>query len=236
MPLVGLTLVSLVSARAGLKHVHPARDLTPAGSFSGWNYVGCYTDSPAARGLNMGGYNDDQMTDAKCIEYCDQAGYGRAGVEYWRECYCGYEVDAPSTLANDSNCNFPCPGNSDEPCGGSGYMNVFSNGVAPPAEAPGPSGWEALGCYTDNVSARTLTTNVSPSDEIVTVYSCTTLCSQQGFQYAGVEYARECYCGNEISNGGAPASSGCDMACTGDHTEICGGANRLNLYQTTTSN
>lgn len=230
---MGLTLVSLVSARAGLKHSHPVRDLQPAGSFSGWNYVGCYTDSPASRGLSMGGYNDDEMTNAKCIQYCDQHGYGRAGVEYWRECYCGYEVDAPSTLADDSNCNDPCPGDSSEPCGGAGYMNVFSNGVSPPATDPGANGWQSLGCYSDDVSSRTLATNMSPSNQIVTAYSCYTMCQQNGYSYAGVEYARECYCGNEILSPGTPESSGCDMACTGDSSTLCGGPNRLNLYQFT---
>lgn len=235
MPALGLTLVSLVSARAGLKHVHPARDLTPAGPFSGWSYVGCYTDSVSSRGLQGGYYTDSQMTDAKCIEYCDQAGYSRAGVEYWQECYCGYEVDAPSTLVDDSYCSYACPGDSSEPCGAAGYMNVFSNGVAPATEAPGPDGWQSLGCYTDDVSSRTLGTNMSPSDEIVTVISCTQLCGNAGYEYAGVEYGRECYCGNSILAPGSPASSGCNMACTGDRSELCGGPNRLNLYQTTSS-
>lgn len=31
--------------------------------------------------------------------------------------------------------------------------------------------------------------------------------------------------------GGAPATSGCSMACKGNATEYCGGSNRLNMYQ-----
>ena len=38
-------------------------------------------------------------------------------------------------------------------------------------------------------------------------------------------------CGNTIANGGAPAASGCTMACKGNATEYCGGGNRLNVYQ-----
>lgn len=230
--LLGVTL-SVVSARPNIHHSHSQRDLTPAGSFSGWSYAGCYTDTPASRGLSSAGYNDDAMTDAKCIQFCDQRGYGRAGVEFGKECFCGYDVQSPSTLSSDSNCNYPCPGDSSEPCGGYGYMNVFSNGVSGPTEAPGPAGWKSLGCYTDSVSSRTLATNLSPSDGIVFVESCTNLCQQQGFQYAGVEYGRECYCGNQILAPGAPASSGCNMACTGNSKELCGGASRMNLYQAT---
>lgn len=38
-------------------------------------------------------------------------------------------------------------------------------------------------------------------------------------------------CGNSIINGGAPASSGCDMNCNGNSAQICGGANRLSVYK-----
>jgi len=37
-------------------------------------------------------------------------------------------------------------------------------------------------------------------------------------------------CGNTIANGGAPATSGCDMLCNGNSSEYCGGGNRLNVY------
>lgn len=231
MPILGLTLVSLVSARAGLQHSHPKRDLSVSGSFSGWSYAGCYTDTPASRGLSLAGYNDDAMTEAKCIQYCDQKGYSHAATEYSRECYCGYDIQSPSTLAADSDCNYACGGDANQACGGSGYMTVFTNGQSAPAENPGPDGWQSLGCYTDSVSSRTLSNFYPPSDGITFVYSCTTICSQNGFKYAGVEYGRECYCGNDILAPGAPASSGCDMACTGNSHELCGGANRMNLYQ-----
>src|SRR3569833_893745 len=37
-------------------------------------------------------------------------------------------------------------------------------------------------------------------------------------------------CDNSIQNGGLPATSGCDMLCNGNHSEICGGPSRLNVY------
>jgi hypothetical protein len=43
-------------------------------------------------------------------------------------------------------------------------------------------------------------------------------------------------CGNIVSNGGAPApASDCSMACSGNSSEICGGPNRLNVYNNTAS-
>ena len=37
-------------------------------------------------------------------------------------------------------------------------------------------------------------------------------------------------CGNTIANGGAIATSGCNMVCNGNSSEFCGGGNRLNVY------
>ncbi|KAL1835210.1 hypothetical protein VTK73DRAFT_6001 [Phialemonium thermophilum] len=64
----------------------------------------------------------------------------------------------------------------------------------------------------------------------MTVAKCTAACQASGYILAGVEYGGECYCGNTIANGGKPASSGCDMTCNGNQSEICGGPSRLNVY------
>jgi hypothetical protein len=54
-----------------------------------------------------------------------------------------------------------------------------------------------MGCYTDRVAARTLT---SPGQSEggggkLTVRLCTEACDRQGFNISGVEYSGECYCG-----------------------------------------
>jgi hypothetical protein len=64
----------------------------------------------------------------------------------------------------------------------------------------------------------------------MTVAKCTAACRAANFILAGVEYGGECYCGNTIANGGAPATSGCNMVCNGNSGEYCGGGNRLNVY------
>lgn len=48
------------------------------------------------------------------------------------------------------------------------------------------------------------------------------------------EYAGECYCDSQLRAGGAPApdgNTGCNMACSGNATEMCGGPNRLTLWR-----
>jgi hypothetical protein len=63
----------------------------------------------------------------------------------------------------------------------------------------------------------------------MTVAKCIGACSALNYAFAGVEYGGECYCGNSIANGGAPAT-GCTMLCNGNNMEMCGGGNRLNVY------
>lgn len=72
------------------------------------------------------------MKEENCIEFCDAAGYSMAGVEFGRECFCGYSLGASGTQASELDCNMPCTGNSDELCGAGGRLNVFTNGDSAP--------------------------------------------------------------------------------------------------------
>ncbi|KAK5956209.1 hypothetical protein OHC33_002783 [Knufia fluminis] len=221
LPLLGFSLVHLGTASHGAYHPHQKRDLQVSNSLpEAWSSSGSYTDSVSDRALSRDGYAADDMTEGKCIGYCDQKGYSFAGVEYGTECYCGYQVASTSSQTADSDCSFPCGGANGEACGGSDRINIFTNGVAGPVENPGIDGWTSLGCYTDSQSARILSTYEPVSDGIVFVRGCTEICQQNGFSYAGVEYGQECYCGNEILATGMPAApESCDMPRTGDRTE-----------------
>ncbi|KAL8717991.1 MAG: hypothetical protein Q9181_008250 [Wetmoreana brouardii] len=59
---------------------------------------------------------------------------------------------------------------------------------------------------------------------------CLSMCYQ--YKYAGIEYGRECWCGNTLaaSSAQATAETQCNKKCPGDATEICGAGNRLTLY------
>ena len=84
----------------------------------------------------------------------------------------------------------------------------------------------------DNVGGRSLPNEVGVSSN--TIESCTSACYNAGYSLAGAEYSAECWCGDSVEAGGAPASSSdCNMLCTGNSTQYCGGPNRLNLYSYT---
>ncbi len=63
----------------------------------------------------------------------------------------------------------------------------------------------------------------------MTLEACQAFCS--AYQYFGVEYSRECYCGDSFNTGsvGAPATD-CSMTCMGAPFEYCGAGNRLSVY------
>ncbi|KAF8961440.1 WSC domain-containing protein [Flammula alnicola] len=96
-----------------------------------------------------------------------------------------------------------------------------------------PAGWVSLGCYTDSAASRTLKTASFTDVNNMTIESCIAFCTPNGYQFAGVEFSRECYCDNVIEAPGTPATDGCNMACTGNAAEICGGADRINIFNNT---
>lgn len=66
----------------------------------------------------------------------------------------------------------------------------------------------------------------------MTVQSCVVACQGSSYALAGVDYARQCFCGNAVAKGSATAQiSDCTADFfTGNSTQFCGGANRLLVY------
>ncbi len=140
-----------------------------------------------------------------------------------------------------------CNGKNDEICGGPNRLSLYEDGnVLPSQSAGGPAStgnvnppqqtsptqpatvggtWTWYGCQAEATGARALAAETYASDDM-TLESCATFCS--GYQYFGVEYARECYCGNTFSAGSAVApAADCSFPCAGSSAELCGAGNRL---------
>ncbi len=168
-------------------------------------------------------------------------------TEYSNECYCGQTINAGSVMESSSDvlvngCSMLCGGNASEYCGGSNRLDMYQ--INGDTAAPTPTGpitvqtgvdFSYVGCYSDSVSSRALTGRANPGVASEnTVEQCASECT--AFAYFGVEYGSECYCGSTITGGSAlvagstPAMTGCDMVCSGNATEYCGGPNRINIY------
>ncbi|KAH6665724.1 glycosyl hydrolase catalytic core-domain-containing protein [Halenospora varia] len=84
------------------------------------------------------------------------------------------------------------------------------------------------GCYTEGNGVRALGGKLFANDTM-TIDKCASACAE--FTYFGLEYGRECWCGNHF---GASSTSTkedeCSMPCGGDATAKCGAGNRLSVY------
>ncbi|KIJ40733.1 hypothetical protein M422DRAFT_68498 [Sphaerobolus stellatus SS14] len=161
----------------------------------------------------------------------------------------------------------PCPGDSRESCGNGSpvatpqLLNIFFKdfcralwqGGAQFTSGP----WRLIYFYkygfpmsefsdliliSDTVGARALQHNAVdlhpglPRGNL-TIEACVNACNASGFKLAGVEFADECYCGNELLHNSQPISSCAPIApnanampCKGDPDNFCGGPGLLYLY------
>ncbi|TVY35500.1 WSC domain-containing protein [Lachnellula subtilissima] len=97
-----------------------------------------------------------------------------------------------------------------------------------PTIVPSVGLYNYAGCYTEGTNVRALAAASYPSDNQTVAY-CASSCSS--YTYFGVEYGRECWCGNSFGSGAVTTKdSDCSMLCAGDTTAYCGAGNRLNVY------
>ena len=66
----------------------------------------------------------------------------------------------------------------------------------------------------------------------MTIPKCLQECVSNGFAIAGLQFAKECFCGRnrEHERYGKRPDSECNMTCTGDMATACGGFFRLSVY------
>ncbi|XP_025163648.1 xylosyltransferase oxt isoform X3 [Harpegnathos saltator] len=91
----------------------------------------------------------------------------------------------------------------------------------------------SLGCFKDDKTLRILSGyyhifkgNNSPEH-------CAYMCLQSGYPYSGTEYSVECFCGmEEPSFTKRLPDSSCNMKCSGNPKQSCGGYLTINIYWT----
>lgn len=156
--------------------------------------------------------------------------YEYAGLEYYGQCFCGSSVNGPQLP--ESSCTFPCTGNSSQTCGGNDIISVYQDPTFPIVDDTTVSDFQSIGCYSEGSNGRSLAWRQDQvSSTSLTIESCLSACKKKGYSFAGVEFAQECYCGVVLGNGTLPVDgSQCNMPCTGDDSETCGGRGTLNLY------
>ncbi|KAL8931127.1 MAG: hypothetical protein Q9208_000231 [Pyrenodesmia sp. 3 TL-2023] len=91
-----------------------------------------------------------------------------------------------------------------------------------------------LGCANET-TPRALSSASYTSPTNMTLASCLTFCASPTNNYAlaGLENGNECHCGNGLQNYASPTHTGCTKPCSGNKTQICGGASRLSVWNAT---
>ncbi|KAH8155190.1 uncharacterized protein LAJ45_00199 [Morchella importuna] len=223
-----------------------------------YRYIGCFKENNPGRQLSSQLYGSDLNENGMCMNACAGAtqNYIFAGTQYHRECWCGNTI--PTLKVGDEDCNFDCTGNGTQICGGNGYFgggsyislfadeNRYTPGEGPissstttdltgtptptpsaPIDNPGNGSFTFAGCYTEATTGRAL--SVLQGSDTMDVNTCLGLCA--GYAYAGLEYGRECWCGNTLGVGSAlTVVTQCRMTCAGNPYEYCGSGSRLSLY------
>ncbi|KAK3360011.1 hypothetical protein B0T25DRAFT_621313 [Lasiosphaeria hispida] len=226
--------VTSTSSIAAPSSTSPARKPT----VGGYSLVGCQTEGTGARALGGPAFAYDGMTLETCMGNC--TGFDFWGTEYGRECYCGNILHGTSTAAPEGECSMLCSGDRTEYCGAGNRIELYSTtATRSTSAAPTPTGklarkpivgtFALVGCQTEATAGRALAL-AAYADDSMTLESCAAYCN--AYTYFGTEYGRECYCGNSLSSGSAPApEDDCSVICAGNVFEYCGGGNRLELYK-----
>ncbi|GIL50434.1 hypothetical protein Vafri_6558 [Volvox africanus] len=90
-----------------------------------------------------------------------------------------------------------------------------------------------LGCYSDTWD-HLLQDVYAASSTNMTISQCRTLAKSKGALYYGLKGGNECFGGSETSRlmGPVPGLAECNMTCSGNSSEICGGSETLSVYIT----
>lgn len=107
----------------------PAPPLIPPGLISNITYhpAGCYAEpSDGSRALNGFVISDASMTPDLCAEVCGMSNFLYFGVENGNECWCDNSLSPKTVDIDQSNCNWPCSGDSSKTCGAKLTFNLYN--------------------------------------------------------------------------------------------------------------
>ncbi|KAM0085326.1 hypothetical protein ACKRZS_002352 [Fusarium odoratissimum] len=158
-----LSLLSLVAARDALQS--PAEspvlgEITPQG---------CFDSLPS----QVDGRSDTFNSVGSCADYC-QKQKKTVAILKDVECICADIYPAKSALVDDDKCDTPCPGYSNDACGGEDAYSVVNLGVN---LLPGNEGDKRSSGSTAELTGSTKTAVVTTATEVSTTNAETTSAS-----------------------------------------------------------
>lgn len=98
---------------------------------------------------------------------------------------------------------------------------------------PSPTAWRDNGCFVERTDKNILDTLLSgpDGDDALTIPKCEDECYRQRSRFTGVKNGNECWCSNNMRGLPAKNETECDLPCTGDKATICGGQDRVKVFE-----
>ncbi|KAM0323641.1 hypothetical protein ACHAQA_008576 [Verticillium albo-atrum] len=97
--------------------------------------------------------------------------------------------------------------------------------------------WEPIGCYLDDDKPEwpTMAKRITPDggDSNLTIEKCQKMCFDDDWEvpFVGLEGGNSCWCSTFVSNDMAEKDTDCNIPCTGNAAETCGGKNLIFAYE-----
>lgn len=205
----------------------------PGETIDDWRYLGCAKET-VPRTLSSISLVAQNLTIEICQNFCRAHNYRLAGLQYADECYCG-EVLTNGGAVGARGCNMPCKGKSDEICGGRSRVSIFQDQKHVPVKNPPiVKGFGYIGCFEERSKGRLLKGASLVDQADMTAKKCMGFCQQNSVAnvWAGLQYGKECFCSKTLPATVVPApEDACDMICSGDKKEWCGGSSRISMYK-----
>ncbi|EPQ67891.1 Bgt-1691 [Blumeria graminis f. sp. tritici] len=99
----------------------------------GWSYVGCHPDNDRENNFVANYTSLDlapkSLTNAKCVAYCERAGYSIASTRNGSQCYCNNATTFSKKIPSNS-CDVPCEGDTSQTCGGTSSISAYSKDLS----------------------------------------------------------------------------------------------------------
>uniref|UniRef100_A0A183F4H5 protein xylosyltransferase n=1 Tax=Heligmosomoides polygyrus TaxID=6339 RepID=A0A183F4H5_HELPZ len=89
-----------------------------------------------------------------------------------------------------------------------------------------------VGCFEDDKNNRTLDGFSYEFKNDNSAEKCRSFCYRAGFVYYGLEFGRECFCGDAVASQLLRQERCAEYRCTGDDTQFCGGFNAISIFHT----
>jgi hypothetical protein len=191
-------------------------------TFAPENYEPGVDPSNVYPGYWPGTVFNSTVTPGNCAEACRGFGFGIAAL-YAGECSCGYLP--PPTGIVSGTCDLPCPGDSEQNCGGVDATQVFGDpSFADPQQLIDvpqtqlAAGYQFLGCFNIPASQGFPTQNRDNSAGVAaTAQVCHERCATLGYPLSYSSFLSatsvNCECGETFASGNYRVEETTEDAC-----------------------